>query len=322
MLATCLAGCAVPHQMMAAPDDLADYRTFCLARREGKRLAAAQVYLDHHPHGAWSDEVRAAFESEEEAWFESAKTSRSRARDYVVDLPGGPHAEAARSLLVLFDEHQADIDTLLLLAEARRTNAKLDAEASRRRHVSDVLLTEVGALADPATWGSRLDAPPPALAAALRGDAPRTWGAEVRTRRDETFFFVLPTPQGVQARELGASLELVLDRDRVVQGIVQGEDLFALWAESLLVRVLDPTRTADRALAAATVSDVLSGAFEAATPSSRCATPPSPGEILARACGGWTVSVRMGREQGEVDVVDVVGPRPKPADRAPRAGMR
>jgi hypothetical protein len=314
--------CVVPRQMIAAPDDLADYRAFRTARREGPRLAAAQAYLGRHPRGAWADEVRAEFESEEEAWFEAAKVSRSRARDYVVDLPRGPHADAARALLVLFDEHQSDFETLMLLADARRTGATLDYEASRRRHASDLLLAEVGALADPATWGARLDSPPPALAGALRGDVPVTWGAATRPRRDDTLFFVLPTPQGVQARVLTASLQPVLDGSRIVQGIVQGEDLFVLWSESLLVRVLDPTSAADRALAATTVTDVLAGAFEAATPAARCASTPSAGELFARACDGWTVSVRMGREQGEVDVIDVVGPRPKAADRAPRPGMR
>jgi len=316
------AGCVVPRQMMAAPDDLADYRAFRTARREGKRLAAAQAYLQRHAHGAWADEVRATFEREEEAWFQAAQVSRSRARDYVVDLPDGPHAEAARALLVLFDEHQSDFDTLVLLADARRTGAMLDYEGSRRRRVSELLLAEVGALADPATWGSRLDSPPPALAGALRGDVPATWGAATRPRRDDTLFFVLPTPQGIQARVLASSLELVLDGGRIVQGIVQGEDLFVLWAESLLVRILDPTSAADRALAATTVTDVLAGAFEAAIPAARCASAPQPGEILTRACDGWTVSVRMGREQGEVDVIDVVGPRPKAVDRAPRPGMR
>jgi hypothetical protein len=315
--------CVVSKQMLAAPDDLADYRAFRTAKTEGKRLAAAQRYLAKHAHGAWGEEVRATFDAEEEAWFEAAKASRSRARDYVIDLPEGPHADGARALLVLFDEHQADLDTLMLLADARRTEATLDLETSRRRHATEVLLAEVGALADPTTWGASLDAAPPALATALRGDVPTTWGGATRARRDDTFFFVLPTPQGSQARVLTWAFDLVLDRGRVVQGLVQGEDLFVLWSEALLVRVLDPTSAADRALAASTVLDVLSGAFEAAVPAARCTGRPSgPAELMARACDGWVVSVRMGREQGEADVVDVVGPRVRTADRAPPAGMR
>lgn len=307
-LAIAASCCAVPRQMAAAPDDLKDYRTFRAAAHEGRRLAAAQRYLERHPHGAWADEVRAAFDVEEDAWFEAAKTSRVRAREYVVDLPHGPHADAARALLVLFDEHQGDVETLMLLADARRTAAGLDLESSRRKHVSDVLLAAVAAVLDPGTWGARLDAPPAALAAALRGEVPATWGAALQPRRQDKHYFVLPTPDGAQARALDVSFELVLDKGRVVQGLVQGEDLFVLWSEALLTRVLNPNRASDRDLARTTIADLLSGALEAALPASRCARPAGPGEVLVRSCDGWAVSVRMGGEAGEVDVIDVVGP--------------
>jgi hypothetical protein len=310
VLAT-LASCAVPRQMLATPGDLRDYREFRAAAHEGRRLAMAQRYLARHPDGAWATEVRPLFEAEEEAWFESAKSSRSRAREYVIDLPDGPHVEGARALLVLFDEHQGDVETLTLLADSRRMAAKLDVEGTRRKHVSDVVLAAVAALLDPGTWGTRLDSPPPSLAAALRGEVPATWGAATRARHDDKLFFVLPTPQGSQGRALDVSLQLVLDKGRVVQGLVQGEDLFVFWSEAMLVRVLDPNRAADRDLAAATVTDVLSGALEATLPASRCARRAVGGDRLVRACDGWAVSVRMGAEAGEVDVIDVVGPRPK-----------
>jgi hypothetical protein len=306
-----LGGCAVPRQMLATPDDLRDYRAFRLAAHEGRRLAMAQRYLWRHPEGAWARDVRPLFEAEEEAWFEAAKTSRTRAREYVIDLPEGPHIEGAKALLVLFDEHQGDVETLTLLADARRTAATLDFEGTRRKHVSDVVLAELAALLDPKTWGTRLDSPPASLAAALRGEVPVTWGAATRARHDDELFYVLPMPQGSQARAVDVSLQLVLDKGRVVQGLVEGEDLFVSWAESMLVRVLDPNRAADRELAAATVVDVLSGALEATVPATRCAKPPTGGERLVRACDGWMVSVRMGAEAGEVDVVDVVGPRPR-----------
>lgn len=303
--------CAVPRQMLASPEDLRDYREFRTAAHEGRRLAEAQRYLTRHPDGAWAKEVRPVFEAEEEAWFEAAKASRTRAREYVVDLPDGPHADAARALLVLFDEHQGDVETLTLLADSRRTAASLDFESARRRHVGDVVLAAVAALLDPATWGTRLDSPPPSLASALRGEVPATWGAATRARHDDRLFFVLPTPQGSQARALDVSLQLVLDKGRVVQGLVQGEDLFVSWTEAMLTRVLDPNRAADRELAATTVTDVLSGALEATLPQARCAKRTGEGERLVRDCDGWAVSVRMGAEAGEVDVIDVVGPRRK-----------
>ena len=305
------ASCAVPRQMLATPGDLRDYRDFRAAAHEGRRLAMAQHYLARHPDGAWAKEVRPLFEAEEEAWFEAAKSSRTRAREYVIDLPDGPHVEGARALLVLFDEHEGDVETLTLLADARRTAATLDFESARRKHVSDVMLAAMAALLDRATWGTRLDSPPPSLASALRGEVPATWGAATRARHDDRLFYVLPTPQGSQARAVDVSLQLVLDKGRVVQGLVDGEDLFISWTEAMLARVLDPNRAADRELAAATIIDILSGALEATLPAARCAKRAVGGDRLVRACDGWAVSVRMGAEAGEVDVIDVVGPRLK-----------
>jgi hypothetical protein len=311
LLLPLLMGCVVPRQMLAGPEDLRDYRAFRVASHEGRRLAAAQRYLARHSQGVWAEEVRVAFDGEEEAWFEAAKSSRTRAREYVVDLPDGPHIDAARSLLVLFDEKVEDMETLTLLAESRRTAAKLDAETARRKHVSDAVLAALAALFDPATFGARLDAPPPRLAAALRGEAPATWDGAARTSHHDDLFFVLPTSDGSQARAVSLSIELVLQKGRVVQGLVAGEDLFVIWSEAMLVRPLDPNVAEDRELAAATVIDVLGGALEATLPASRCAQAPGDGEQLVRACDGWTVSVRMGAESGEADVVDVVGPRRK-----------
>lgn len=330
--AALLGACSVPRQMLAAPDDLAGYRAFRMAEREGARLARAQRYLERHPHGAWADEVRAAFDAEEAAWFEAAKSSRSRARDYVVDLPDGPHANAARALLVLFDEHQADLDTLELLAAVRRTAATLDLETARRRHVTDLLLADVAALLDPAAWGARLDDLPPPLAAAMRGEAPRTWGGAPPAHHDERLFFVLPTPHGAEARALSVRLQLWLEDGRVAEGVIQGEDLVVRWAEALGGRVLDAGDPSDRRAAAAAVSDVLSGALEASLPASRCSAPEGPGvvrtprggadadgtAVLARACDGWSVVLRMGAQAGADDAVDVR----RKLVRAPAPGMR
>jgi len=315
-----MAGCALPKQMLAAPSDLDDYRAFRTAAHEGRRLYQAQRYLEKHPHGAWVDEVRAAFEAEEETWFEGAKTSRARAREYLVDLPDGPHAEAARALMVLFDEHQTDTETLELLSAARRTGATLDYETNRRKHVSDVILEELAALLAADTWGARLEAPPPALAGALRGEVSHTWGGAQRATREDQLFFVLPTPLGVQARVAEVGFQIFLTAGRVREGAVAGNDLFVRWTEAMVVRVLDAGKPADRELAASTVKDVVGGALEATLPESRCAAKPRPDEILARECDGWTVSVHMGAAAGTGDFIDVHGPVQQ--DRAPPAGMR
>jgi hypothetical protein len=300
-----LLGCAVPAQMLAASDDLADYRAFRVAAHEGPRLARAQVYLKRHPHGSWADEVRGSFEVEENAWFEAAKTSRSRALDYVVELPQGPHVQAARALLLLFDEHAADIDLLELLAESRRTAALLDLESDRRKRVSEVVLEELGALMDPATWGAELDDPPPLLADVLRGSTPRTWGSAPGGLREDELFFVLPTPREPEQRVAQVRLRLVLERGRVAAARIEGEDLFVRWTEADALRVLDATNAADRATAASAVADVLAGALEARLPAARCAGETREGQILTRECDGWHVSVRMGARPGDDDIITV-----------------
>ena len=321
LLAGALIGCAVPTQMLASPSDLHDYRTFRLAAHEGRRLYEAQRYLERHPKGAFADEVRAVFDAEEPAWFEAAKTSRVRAREYVVDLPDGPHADAARTLMVLFDERQDDVDTVALLADVRRTAAKLDYESNRRHRVSDVILAELGALVDRDTWGARLEAPPPALAAVLRGEVANTWGAGAHAQRHDSLIFVIPTPTGSEPSVADVTFQLWVEGGGIAEGLVQGDDLFVRWAESLQVKILDAGKPEDRASAAATVVDVLQGTFEATLPASRCKKPPQGAEILSRMCDGWVVSVRMGEGPGTLDVIDVRGPAVGP-ERAHVPGMR
>jgi hypothetical protein len=305
-----LSACAVPQQVAASPDDLRDYRAFRFAAREGPRLACALRYLRRHPHGPWAAEVQAAFDVEEPAWFEAAQASRAKARTYLIDLPDGPHADAARALLVLFDTHQDDMDTLILLADARRTAALLDYETDRRKHLSEVILEEVAALLDAGTWarGATLDDPPPLLGAVLRAGPRRTWGGESRPQRLDQVFFVVPTPDGSQPREVDVELELVAIAGHIVDGRVRGEDLFVRWAESLLVRVLDPTDPDDRKTSAAAVADVLGGALEAYLPAARCTHRAEGTDIISRACDGWSVKVTMGERGGTEDVIDVRGP--------------
>ncbi|HXN34032.1 MAG TPA: hypothetical protein VN894_19330 [Polyangiaceae bacterium] len=313
LVLSCLAcmGCAVQKQMLAATGDFTDYRAFRAAAQEGTRLARAQTYLTHHPHGAWADEVRQAFDAEEATWFEAAKTSRTAARDYIVDLPRGPHIQAARALLGLYYQPEQDIDMLELLAQARRSAAYLEIQSERRRRLSDLVLEELGALLDPATSGATLADPPGALAAVLRGPHPRTWGKSVPTAlREDELYFGLPTPTEVEARVVKVTLRLVTEFGRIVGGRIEGEDLFVRWAEANEIRVLDATAASDRAAAGNDVADVLAGALEARLPASRCAIRRSKGELVARACDGWHASVRMGARPGDKDVIVVSRARP------------
>jgi hypothetical protein len=307
-LAACLAlsACAVSKQMLAAPDDLADYRAFRIASAEGTRLSRAQTYLRRHPRGAWADEVRASFDDEESAWFEGAKTSRARARDYVIDLPRGPHADAARALLTLFDTSEPDIAMLELLANARRTSASLDVESAQRARVNEIVLEELAALVDPDAVGKDLDEPPMALGRVLRGAAPHTWGLPGPVgMRDDDLRFVVRSPGEVQGRQLHVSLRVKLARKRFAGGVIAGEDLFMRWIESAEQHVYDPIEDADRAEVAAKVVEILGGALEARMPAARCAVRLAKAEVFARSCDGWRVSARMGAIIGAADTITV-----------------
>ena len=61
----------------------------------------------------------------------------------------------------------------------------------------------------------------------------------------------------------------------------------------------DASNAKDRAVARARVSDVLSGAFEATLPASRCAAPSesSASALLRRSCDGWSVESAYGRSR-------------------------
>jgi hypothetical protein len=308
ILVSALGGCAIGTQLVADSGDLADYRAYRVAADVGPRLARAQRYLAAHPRGAWSPEVRSAFDDEEPRYFELAKQSKQKAIEYLVDLPRGPHAEAARALVVAFDAHTDDITTLVLLADARRTDAMLEIASRERRRVTERILEDVGLLLDPETYGARIDDAPPALARTLGGTARRTFGP-APTRRDDTLGFTLPTREGSEVHLASVELAVKVDAGLIAEGIVWGPDLFVRWTEADLIRVIDPTLPESRALAAAHVVEVVSGAFEAALPAARCSSPKAADEILARRCDGWSASVKMGAHAGAPDVIFVRGSR-------------
>jgi len=304
-----LAGCAAAKPILADSGDLADYRAFRVAAQRGTRLARAQHYLEAHPRGAWADEVRAAFEAEEPAFFEAAKASRRAAIEYLVDLPHGPHAAAAYSVLAAFDAKDDDFETTKLLAEARRTDAMLEHAAEKRRAVGERIVACVVALLEPSAYGKPLDDAPPALRRALGGVSAATWGG-TRTRMDVDLAFVLPTPGGREERTASLELSVRVENGVVTEGRVWGPDLFVRWAEADAMRPFDASAPQARGAAATHAKDVLGGALEGLLPADRCRAPlTETGELIARKCDGWTVSVTMGEFAGAPDVILVRGPR-------------
>lgn len=305
ILACVTSACSIGTRMLADNGDLADYRAFRVAAHRGARLARARQYLGRHPNGAFAAEVRAAFDVEEPRFFADAQRSRPEAIEYLVDLPDGPHAAAVKALLESFDASAAQVETVRLLAEWRRTQALLDDATERRHRFTDRLLDAVGAMADPAVYGNDLEHAPEPLARFLTGGLPHTYGPRP-TRRDEAHRFLLPTPAGYLVRSASFELSVKLVRGRVAEARVWGPDLFVLWTEADTSSVLEAASQAARADAARHVAEVLGGALEAITPESRCAAAVGDPEIiLSRSCDGWTVIATMGAFAGAPDVIYV-----------------
>jgi hypothetical protein len=325
-LATTLApaslGCAALRSITAANDDLADYRAFRVAAHEGTRLARAQRYLEAHPAGAWADEVRAIFEAEEPKFFEAASLSRDETREYLADLPRGPHAEAAVILLTAFDRRIEDEATARMLRDARRTESMLDRANAQRRAVGETILAFLAALLDENVYSAHSDDAPDPLRRALRGSGRPTWGA-LPLRREADLFFTLPTRPERESRLVTVAIATALRDGVFFEGTIEGADLFVRWSEADEMRPLDPTRDADRAEAAAHVQEILAGALEARFPARRCeATDPRVPTLVARACDDWAAAARMAGAAGGLDTITIRGPHRAKARETGRAAEK
>lgn len=310
LVAASTLGCAAARQLGADSGDFQDYRAFRLAADEGTRLRRAQDYLEAHPGGAWAAEVRAAFDAEEQTFFEAASASRARTSKYLAYLPRGPHATAAIALLTAFDTKLEDDETMHMLAAARRTEATLAHAADQRRAVGETVLGAVSALLDADVYGAQVDDAPLPLRHVLGGEAAPTWGPP-RVARERDVFFSIPTVLQRESRALTLKIAVVRDAEgRITAGRISGPDLFVMWTEADEMRALDPTSPAARAAAARHVVDVLSGAFEAVLPAGRCRVPGTGEELFVRRCDGWDVSATMGFSVGDTDVVRIAHAAP------------
>jgi hypothetical protein len=313
ILALALTACGSFRPMTASPGDLADYRAFRVAAYEGTRLARAQVYLGAHPDGAFSEEVRAAFDNEEPRWFQQAQLSREGARRYLADLPKGPHADAALALLTSLegDMHEAELRDI-----ARRVHydeAKLESAAQQRRAVGEAVLGAVGVLLSDDVYGVRRSDAAHDVRVLMTG-RDTTWGA-VPAHREQDFFFLLPTRPERESRLVTLEVTLQEKDGLVASGVVEGSDLFVRWAEADEIVKLDPSAQEDRQEAQIHAQQRLEGALERRFPSASCQDLRRGQELFHRACDGWEAIVTTGARVGDKDSITIRGPARKGATR-------
>ncbi len=302
----CASGCASFRHVIAEDQDVADYRSFRVAAHPGRRLGYASVYLTEHPHGAFAADVHAAFDAEEEAYFERAKSSRSAARDYLTYLPRGPHAAQAVALITAFDTNLEEKELMEVARKVRRDEALLEKAAIARRRVGETILASVGALTVDQLYGARIEDAPAPVIRVLASDMPNagpTWGGP-RFDKETDLFFLLPTQPERESRVATVKVQLFRDpAGYVTAGEVSGEDLFVRWQEADRIVALDPSQAADRTEAGVHALEILGGALEGRFPRETCGNNASAGALLARRCGGLSVQILMGESAGALDRV-------------------
>jgi hypothetical protein len=239
LFALLAAGCGGLRTVVAPPRDLEDYRAFRVAAADGTRLRRASLYLAHHPNGVFRDEVRAAFEEEEPRYFARAQGSREGLRRYLADLPEGPHAEAALALFVAFGSSMKEAELEDLARHVRYEDAKMEVAAVNRRAVGEAILGALGALLDEETYGVARDDAPAALKRILLGRTAPTWGG-VPARREDDYFFVLPTRPERQSRVVTLEVSVTEAAGVVTSATLEGSDLLVRWMEAEQIVALDP----------------------------------------------------------------------------------
>ncbi len=307
-LATLGTGCAELRTIVAPTGDLEDYRAFRVAAAEGTRLSRAKRYIDLHPNGTWIREVRAAFEAEEPRYFEEAQASREGIRRYLADLPDGPHADAALSLLIAFGSSMQDAELRDIARHVQYEDAKLEAAAVQRRAVGEAILAAVGVLLDDDVYGSPRSEAPPKLRGLLVGKDAPTWGA-VPGRHEDDYFFLLPTRPERESRLLTLEISVTETSGVVTGAVVEGSDMFVRWAEADQIVRLDASAPEDRTQAQVHAMSRLEGALERRFPSASCPDIKKDRELYHRACNGWEAAVVPGAKAGDKDAIILVSPR-------------
>jgi hypothetical protein len=293
--------------MLAPPEDLADYRAYRVAAAEGTRLRRAKDYLQRHPNGRFAVEVRAAFDEEEPHYFARAQESRRGVRNYLADLPDGPHADAALALLVASATDMREAELADIARRAQSDEAKLEAAAARRRAASAAVLDVLAVLLDEDVYGVPLSDAPAKLRTMLSSRA-ATWGAGVPGRIERDFFFDLPTRPARTSRLLSLTVTMTETDDVLIGANLEGPDLLVRWAEADRIVALD-TGAEDRNEAHVHVMARLGGALERRFPSATCKDVSRGRELYRRACEGWEVVVTPGQRAGDTDVILLTSPR-------------
>jgi hypothetical protein len=267
------------------------YRAYRVSAHDGQRLARASEYLSRFPKGRFENEVRAAFEVDEPAFFLRAVRSKDGTLEYLTFLPSGPHAAEARAFLDDFYRREAERPVDTMVARAQRTESRMGEIADARKRAAEAMLDALGVLIGRGVVGSTQEA---TRGTPVLYGGHRTWG--LGPREEGTYVFSVPVGDRFPSRELAVAVDYMEDKRGIIESAtLHGPNMFLRWCEAARILALDPRNVEDVLEANLFVTDLLSGALEASFPRARCERKPTdPRALMHRECDGRRVMVLSG----------------------------
>lgn len=303
-LPLCLVACGgLGRQLSSGPHEFQAYREARAAPDLGRRLSAAQAYLERYPRGEFEPELRAWFSRTEPKYYERLNKRRSGLEHYLRLLPEGPHAEAARDRI-------AELD--MAREYARRRSAKLAEDAARvedrlatAERLRDSLVAEYSAwirmLAALDTWGQPSSELAPEFIRRWRVDTPAARCVGDQCAKLISLPYAIPSGGKLRARQAIFDVRLELTSGGVSRALITGPQLFDRLSEALSLTPAseaDPLAHAEAIARAVQLSEqMLEGAF----PSARCTVEAISPVVIHRECDGRRVRVVAAVEAGEED---------------------
>lgn len=308
-----LAGCTAAQGLVASPRDYAAYRATRVAPTLEARLTAAQRYLEEHPTGFYTDEVRGSFEPAEEVFYEAKKGSRAGLLAYLAALPRGPHRDDAMRRIDVLDAAERVKRAEVARAQARATGAA----AAQRKEVREELERWLARFLERAVFKAPFAEASGAVLVpyTLNLPAPRCElvdppeGAVARRcAKVVELPYSVEVDRDVEPREAIVEIALVEDERGVpLEVTLSGSGLFVRLEETYRVRPLSADNAEHRAAAAARAVELLKAVFSrVVSDDPACQRRASPPASLVLACAGIHVTLSAGATPAEDDRVVIV----------------
>ncbi len=269
---------AVGCQTLASTHEYRLYRAYRYLGAGPERLAAGSAYIEAHPQGRFSAEVRREVETAEEDFWMEHRASVDGLSAYVQAFPRGSHVEEARQRLSVFEAARREQVTALRAteqAERERREEELRLAGARARIWArtnfDRWVRLFGGLQG---WGQGFGpivGANPSFREAFENAPPQCRGAHCRKDFSQDFYISVPGRSALP-RRINLQLDMVrTGNDRLVNQVLvnlRGRGL-TQWFESERQEPVTPGDAQAREAAVRWSMDQLRAVFGAGFPDAR-----------------------------------------------------